>query len=335
MILDSKVPNYQMIIVGCIIAIIGAYYLKKWFSRKPMNLKGNHVLILGGSSGIGLSVAEEVLGLGAIVTIAARDAVKLERAAAKIISKHPGSQQRVHTLSLDVNKGLEVIKEAISEAEGKAGVVSMLVSCAGTAICGRLEDVSEKDVRHMNDLNFLGSLWAVRTVLPSMKTRGEGSIVLVSTQAALLGVYGYSAYGATKWAVRGLGEAILMEVIGTGVNVTICYPPDTDTPGFEIEEASKPPETKLISGSGGLFSPNVVAKQLISDALSGKPYSAVGFEGWLLKTYTGLSSLDPIDIIVQLFCLIPIRIIFLGYQLYFNYIICKLRKEKNTNKKAK
>lgn len=186
--LDSTVPNYQMLIIGCIVAVIVVYFLTKWFSSKPMSLKGNHVLILGGSSGIGLSVAEEVLGLGATVTIAARDAVKLERAAAKIISKHPGSQQRVHTLSLDVNKGLEVIKDAIFEAERKAGLVSMLVNCAGTAICGRLEDVSEKDVQHMTELNFLGSLWAVKSVLPSMKTRGKGSIVLVSTQAALLGM---------------------------------------------------------------------------------------------------------------------------------------------------
>lgn len=58
-----------------------------------------------------------------------------------------------------------------------------------------------------------------------------------------------------------------MELIGTGVRVMISYPPDTDTPGFKNEDLTKPLETKLISGSAGLLSPDVVGKQMIDDAL--------------------------------------------------------------------
>lgn len=59
----------------------------------------------------------------------------------------------------------------------------------------------------------------------------------------------------------------MSETIGTGVTITISFPPDTDTPGFEVEETSKPPETKIISGGGGLYSPDVVAKQMVDDAM--------------------------------------------------------------------
>lgn len=81
------------------------------------------------------------------------------------------------------------------------------------------------------------------------------------------GIYGYSAYSGGKWAVRGLAESLVMELVGTGVSLTLAFPPDTDTPGFEKEELTKPEETKLISGSGGLHSPNYVGRQLVNDAL--------------------------------------------------------------------
>lgn len=81
------------------------------------------------------------------------------------------------------------------------------------------------------------------------------------------GIYGYSAYGASKWAVRGLAEAINMEAIGTNVQVTVAFPPDTETPGFEKEELTKPTVTKLISGSGGLWKPDDVGKKIVHDAM--------------------------------------------------------------------
>lgn len=81
------------------------------------------------------------------------------------------------------------------------------------------------------------------------------------------GIYGYSAYSAGKWAVRGLAEAVSMELVGTNVRTMISYPPDTDTPGLKQENETKPEETKLISGTAGLHSPESVGKALIHDAM--------------------------------------------------------------------
>lgn len=67
--------------------------------------------------------------------------------------------------------------------------------------------------------------------------------------------------------MRGLAESLNMELVGTKVQVTLAFPPDTDTPGFQTEELTKPIETKLISGSGGLHSAEQIGSQIIRDAM--------------------------------------------------------------------
>lgn len=81
------------------------------------------------------------------------------------------------------------------------------------------------------------------------------------------GIFGYSAYCCTKFALRGLAESISMELRPYNVSVTLSLPPDTDTPGFAIEELTKPLETKLISSNSELVKPDVVAGALVRDAL--------------------------------------------------------------------
>lgn len=69
--------------------------------------------------------------------------------------------------------------------------------------------------------------------------------------------------------MRGLAESIFMELVGTNVSLTLAFPPDTDTPGFKAEERTKPKETKLISGTGGLLTPEEVGSKMIRDAMVG------------------------------------------------------------------
>ncbi len=117
------------------------------------------------------------------------------------------------------------------------------------------------------EINYLGTAYAIRTVLPSMKSRRKGRIVCVSSVGGLIGLYGYTAYGASKFAVRGFAEALQMEVKPYGITVTVAFPPDTDTPCFVEENKIKPQETKLISESSGVFSPSKVADDILRDTL--------------------------------------------------------------------
>jgi 3-dehydrosphinganine reductase len=97
------------------------------------------------------------------------------------------------------------------------------------------------------EVDYFGTLHSVRAVVPSMIERKRGHLVLVGSVAALIGVFGYSAYAPAKYAVRGLAETLRVELAPYGIVVACAYPPDTNTPGFERENVLKPPETARIS----------------------------------------------------------------------------------------
>ncbi len=226
------------------------------------SLKGRHVVVTGGSSGIGKAMACLAAKEGAKVTIVARNQVRLDQAKQEVQEKSKSDQ--VRTLSADLCCDPQTVKDALSDIGNDTdpyGPVFMLVNCAGSAIPGRFEEANDSDFKRMMDLNYFGSVWTTRALLPSLKASPDGaSIVFVSSQAALVGIYGYSAYAPSKYAVRGLAEVLSMEVAPFDITVTVGFPPDTDTPGFEEENKGKPEETKLLSETAGLFSPTEVAK---------------------------------------------------------------------------
>ena len=98
-------------------------------------------------------------------------------------------------------------------------------------------------------VNFFGTLYAIRAVTPSMIERRRGRIVAISSAAGLLGVFGYSAYGSTKYAVRGLCDVLRTELKPHGVYVGCVFPTDVDTPQSAGEQEFLPDETKAIAGS--------------------------------------------------------------------------------------
>lgn len=270
-------------ILLAVVTVSTLLYLK--LSKKAVILVGKHVLITGGSKGIGRSLAFEAVKMGANVTIIARDTEVLEKCKIELLKIAPSSKkQRVVSIAADVTNDVSILEQVIAEAEEECGPVFMLINCAGTSISRRFEDTTTKDFRRMLDINFLGSVSITKAVIPAMKSRREGIVVFVSSIAGLTGIYGYTAYSASKFALLGLAEALSMEVTPFNVNVTVLFPPDTDTPGFEQEQIGKPKETQLISESGGLFTPEAVAKAAMKDILTGKFASTVGMESFMVKT---------------------------------------------------
>ncbi|CAK1555294.1 unnamed protein product [Leptosia nina] len=323
---------FGIIIASISIFILFLYYsLDKKISYKDLNRK--HVVITGGSSGIGKAVAIEAAELGASVTIIGRDKNKLQSVVDEIKSRHTiHSYQKIQYASLDVTSDYKSIEKCFTELEEYIGPIFMLINCAGMCICGQFENMNVDDIKQMIDLNYFGTAYPTRYVLPGMKKRNEGIIVFVSTEAALFGIYGYSAYGAAKWAVRGLAESVFMELVGTNVRLTLAFPPDTDTPGFKQEELTKPKETKLISGSGGLHSPTTVGKKMIADAMKGKSYSVFGLTGHILSLmYCG--TIDSISqVLLQIVTLGFIRAIIILIVLSFHKIVRDGLKEKASKK---
>lgn len=249
--------------------ILGSFIYKVFFKRSRKTISNEHVLITGGSSGIGKSLAQLCIQEGANVTIVARNIDNLNKAVEDLEQYRINSNQKIHSESIDVSNNDAVIQK-FGEIEKKMGPIFMLANCAGLAICGKTEDISEADVKTMLNTNYLGTLYPIQAILKNLKDRQRGVIVITSSQAGLLGIFGLSIYASTKFALRGLAESLDMEVKPYNISVTLALPPDTDTPGLANENKSKPIETKLISGSAGLFDSKAVARKILDDALVSK-----------------------------------------------------------------
>lgn len=326
-----------VVLVGFVLLICLLLAVQFLWRGRLKDIKNKHVVITGGSSGIGKCVAIIAARHGAHVTIIARDVQKLESAREEIMHACVDKDaQKVEYLSLDISKSYEAVEKAFSDLERTMGPVYMLVNCAGLAICGKIEDTTTESLERMINVNFLGTYYCIKAVVPRMKTARDGSIILTGSQASLLGIFGYSAYCGTKFALRGLAECMAMELTPYNISVTLCLPPDTDTPGFSTEELSKPLETKLISQTSVLVSPEAVADKLLKDALAGKFFSTVGMEGFILTNLC--SGMSPFSSATELFLqgllMGFLRLISACYLVSFQRIIQNCMKTRDKNKKS-
>ncbi|MBK9179647.1 MAG: SDR family NAD(P)-dependent oxidoreductase [Acidimicrobiales bacterium] len=221
-------------------------------------LAGAHAVVTGGSSGIGLATARALAGRGAAVSLVARDPGRLAAAARCA----PGAGAPFATASADVADGV-ALAAAITALEATQGPTDILVASAGVTRPGHFAALPEAEFHRQMDVNYFGTLHAIRAVAPGMVRRGHGSIVCISSAAGLLGVFGYSAYGPTKYAVRGLAETVGVELRPHGVQVAVAYPPDVDTPMLHGEAPLKPPELVALSGSIRPLSAERVAAAIV------------------------------------------------------------------------
>ncbi|XP_077348201.1 3-ketodihydrosphingosine reductase [Lithobates pipiens] len=312
------------------------YMVSPLISPKPLKLAGAHIVVTGGSSGIGKCIAIECFKQGAFITLVARDESKLLQAKKEIEKYAINDKQVVLCISVDVSKEYRQVENVIKQAQEKLGPVDMLVNCAGMAIAGRFEEIEIGKFTRLMEVNYLGSVYASRAVISTMKERRLGRIVFVSSQAGQLGLFGYTAYSPTKFALRGLAEALQMEVKPYNVYVTVAYPPDTDTPGFAEENKSKPLETKLISESSSLCQPDQVAKVIVRDAVHGNFNSSVGSDGYMLSSLTcGMSPVTTItEGLQQVVTMGLFRTIALFYLGSFDSIVRRCMMQKQTCEQA-
>lgn len=315
------------------VAVLVHILIYCYFTKKPSkSIFGKHVVVTGGSSGIGLMLSIECAKKGASVSVIARNVNMLEKAVKLLELNRQNPQQKFQYKSLDISESYDKVSKSLSDIEESVGEIYMLVNCAGMAICGVLEDVSVDDAKKLMDINYYGTYYCTRYVLPKLKSCGDGIIVITASQAALMGIYGYGPYAVTKFALRGLAETIAMESRHKGVSITLALPADTNTPGFENEEKTKPEETKIISSSGGLANPEDVAKKILKDSLNGSFFSILGFESWIITLLCcGMSPWGGLGLyIFQSILMGPLRLVSFFLQIHFSNIIKKCYTKKIT-----
>ncbi|XP_072975252.1 3-dehydrosphinganine reductase TSC10B-like isoform X2 [Typha angustifolia] len=250
-------------------------------------LKGRHVLVTGGSSGIGLALATAAAADGARVSILARDAGRLAGAVDAI---RLATGVEAVALSADVRD-----PAAVADALASAGPVDVLICNQGVFVPQELETQDLEEIKFMVDVNLMGTFHLIKAALPAMKrrTRETGmpaSIAIMSSQGGQVGVYGYTAYSASKFALRGLAEALQHEVIADNIHLSLIFPSDTETPGFAEEKKKRPELTNLIAESSGGMKADDVAKIALNGIKHGAFFIPCNFEGTMLSIATcGLS----------------------------------------------
>jgi NAD(P)-dependent dehydrogenase (short-subunit alcohol dehydrogenase family) len=158
------------------------------FSKVSKGSGGSkHVMITGGSSGIGLEIARIYLTRGDKVTIIARNEKKLFEAVEELKGSIPAGKRTedyLQYVSCDVGSSEEAVKSSLAPSIKKFGDVDILVNSAGTSIAAPFDELDSKEFERMFKINVLGSVYPTRVVLPAMKEKKRGKIIFVSSQVA-------------------------------------------------------------------------------------------------------------------------------------------------------
>ena len=308
---------------------------------KRMMLLDRHIVITGGSAGIGLELAKKSYSRGCSVSIIARDQTRLDQAVSEI-EKCKGIQamdristfrepykQTLHAYSVDLATERDCT-ELIAKIEENGGPIDVLINNAGFAYVASFDTSDLNEFRVMMDTNFFPGVYLSHAVLPTMKSRKSGRIVFVSSQASQTGIYGYTGYTASKCAINGFAQVLQSEVKPYNIRVCISFPPDTDTPGYARENMMKPELTKILSEAGNVFTAKNIADDILKGVDFGRFYIYHGLDGFVLAMLNcGMSPVHSLlEGVRQIAVVSLFRLISFYYLLSFDRTIARKLEEK-------
>lgn len=219
-------------------------------------------LVTGASSGLGRILARRLAEQGRKVLLLARDQARLTEAAAEV----EAAGGRAETIRADVRDRRAV------EAALASRPIDLVFHAAGLLELGSVAELGEDRVRKLLEVNVLGTTNVVTAALPALAAH-RGRIGLLSSIVAVIPVPGgFSAYAASKWALRGWCETVRPELAARGISLTIAYPATIDTPMVEGLRESGPP----VYAAFAWHDPETVADRLLRDTAARKRESWAG-----------------------------------------------------------
>ncbi|MGB3736348.1 MAG: SDR family NAD(P)-dependent oxidoreductase [Ilumatobacter sp.] len=233
-----------------------------------MDLKGKHVVITGGSSGIGATMAHAFAEQGARVLVAARSEDKLHEIASRIVGDYVVADL---TIPDDVDTFVGKCLDAL-------GHIDVFVNNAGVETSTSFATTDRNDLRTIARLNFEATVLLTRDVLPHMLERGSGHIVQISSVAGAIPFPGLAAYAGTKAGITNFTETLRIEIKHTGVDLTVVSPGPVETEMWERLENDERPFAavglKRFKRLGFLpkLSPETVADATVDAVLQAKRF---------------------------------------------------------------
>ncbi|MEQ1878353.1 MAG: SDR family NAD(P)-dependent oxidoreductase, partial [Bdellovibrionia bacterium] len=218
-------------------------------------------------------------GANGVVISRSRD--KLTAALKEIEAAVPrGTKPLLRASELDI-RDFSAVRERFRTLIQDYGTPDYLINCAGFARPGYLDELEVEQIREMIDLNYMGTVHVCKAALPYMVKRGSGHFVTTSSIAGFIGLFGYTGYCGSKFAVIGFSEALRREIAPYGLRVSILCPPNTRTPGLESENRYKPKEVLATEEKVKVVDPDYVADELLRGLAKEKFMIIPTFDGAL------------------------------------------------------
>ncbi len=214
-------------------------------------LAGKRAIVTGASSGIGKEVALRLLQSGAQVSLVSRNPDRI-----------------LHELPADINaKGYAIDLGDISQVSAKIqaivadmGGVDILINNAGMAYIGELIDMPLTEWQKLFDLNLTSIFQCLQATLPTMRSQKSGKVINVASIAAKQGFPNWGAYCASKFALLGLTQALMLEEQPHGIKVMSICPGSVDTPLWDTLGDKVPPSFNRAA----MLSPATVADAIMT-----------------------------------------------------------------------
>jgi 3-oxoacyl-[acyl-carrier protein] reductase len=197
-------------------------------------LKDRVIFITGGASGLGREIALQSAALGAKVAISDMHAERLETTRADVVEIAGDCL----ALRSDVTNE-DDIAGAVHEIVGKWGQLDTVVNSAGVYYYGPIVDTPIAELDRVYNVNVRGLYLVCREAARVMLPKKSGHIINIASIAAERGIVGESVYSSSKWAVRGLGACLAVELGPDGIRVTTVFPGGMDTTFWEHEPRMK------------------------------------------------------------------------------------------------
>ncbi len=266
-----------------------------------MKLQGTHVVVTGGSRGIGEQIARQCAARGAKVTLVARNQDALARVASSI-----SGNIFVADLSDDA-----VVDGLIEKIETQFGPIDVLVNNAGLETSTPFAVEDEREIRVVARVNLEVPMLLTRHVLPQMLARNKGHIVFVSSLAGTAGFPGMSVYGATKAGILNFVNGLSRELKSTDVHITTLSPGPVATDMWQEIEGRQSSIQKIVKRYKRLqlipiADPVKIARRTVNAVEKNKPFvrdpKRLGINFWLNHAPTRIANLaswgikfDPLD----------------------------------------
>lgn len=270
------------------------------------NLRGIVAVVTGAGSGIGRGLALELAGRGAHLALADVNTAAAEETRGLAAAANSGITVKTYALDVGDAAAVENFAQRVQKDFGHA---ALLINNAGVALFGTFAEVSIADMEWLMRINYWGVIYGCKFFMPLLEREPEAHIVNISSVFGLIAPAGQTAYGSSKFAVRGFSQSLRLELkaAGSRVEVTCVHPGGIKTNVANAARVGAGTDPAARTVAKELFNkvvkttPEEAAKVIVGGILANKPRVLIGSDAWQIDRIQRLFPVKCGDMLMKTF----------------------------------